>query len=199
MGAIVALKADGKVYLATNRMKKRLDFYWRTSSEFNFKIQKLKGGVLVGADGPLIEVQKLYLNESWFTPPKGTPFDKKFIVTSIIPKYIEVLKEYELDAEDEDEDKYPHSHSQFIIVKGDDIFVVTSDYGVFSVKDFVFISAEKERNFYKKLIYSLDKSDPKGFFEELFKKSAEVLSDAVEEYVLIDSEGMEFSLLGGTK
>lgn len=200
MGAIVVLRANDRVYLATDRMKKRLEFYWRTKAEFNFKIHKLKGGILVGANGPLVEVQQLYLNESWFVPPKGTPFDKKFIVTSIIPKYIEALREYDLlGTDDKDESKYPHSDARFIIVKDNDIFVINSDFGVLTVKDYAFVSSNDEFRFYERLLYSLDKSDPEKLFADFFAKAAENMGDAVEEYVVIDNKDMEFRLLGGAK
>jgi hypothetical protein len=201
MGAIVALKANDRVYLATDRMKQRMDFYWRTNAEFNFKIHKLKGDILIGAHGPLLETQRLYLNESWFVPPKGVPFDKKFIVKSIIPKYVDFLSEYNLikGTDEDDEDKYPHIDSEFIVVKGNDAFVIDSDFGVLSVKDLAFVSKSEDRGFFDKLIYSLDKSDPEGFFTEFFSKSADHLGDAVAEYVVIDTKDMEFRLLGGTK
>jgi hypothetical protein len=201
MGTIIALKANDRVYLATDRMKKRLDFYWRTKAEFNFKIHKLKGGILLGASGPLVETQKLYLNESWFVPPKGVPFDKKFIVTSIIPKYVALLDEYDLlgGEREDDEDKYPHSQSQFIIVKDNDVFVINSDFAVFSAGDCAFVASSDNRDFYDKLIYSLDKSNPEKFFTDFFVRASDFFGDVVEEYVVIDTKDMEFKLSGGTR
>ena len=200
MGAVVAIKSSDRIYIAADRMKKRLEFYWRTNAEFNFKIHKLKNGVTVGAIGPLAEVQKLYLNESWFNPPKDTPFDKKFIVTSIIPRYIDYLKEFNLleDSDDDDTD-YPHTSSSFIIAKDKDMFLIDSNFGVFIMNDIAIISDENQDSALEALALLLDKTDPEKFLVEIFAKAAANLGNMVPEIVLTDTVNTEFRFLGGTK
>ena len=181
-------------------MKQRLEFYWRTKAEFNFKIHKLKNGIIIGAEGPLVQVQRLFLNESWFTPPKGVPFDKRFIATSIIPKYIEYLDEFKtLGERENDESDYPHIESSFIIVNGSDIFLIDSKFGVYIMKDTAIITSDGQRYVFEALELLLDKSDPEKFLVDIFAKAADTLGDMLSEIVLVDTVNTEFRFLGGSK
>ena len=200
MGAVVAIKSNDRVYIATDKMKQRLDYYWRTNAEFNFKIHKLKNGIIVGAVGPLVQAQRLFLNESWFNPPKGVPFDKRFIVTSIIPKYIEYLDEFNLlEKRDKDESDYPHIEGSFIIVNGTDIFVIDSKFSVYIMKDTAIITTDGQNYVFESLAHVLDKSDPEKFLTDIFKRAANALGDMLPEIVLTDTVNTEFRFLGGTK
>ena len=200
MGAVVAIKSNDRVYIATDKMKKRLDLYWRTKAEFNFKIHKLKNGIIIGAVGPLVQAQRLFLNESWFTTPKGVPFDKRFIATSIIPKYIEYLEEFNiLESRDDDESDYPHIEGSFIIVNGSDIFLIDSKFGVYIMKDTAIITTDGQGYVFETLERVLDKSDPEKFLVDIFAKAANVLGDMLPEIVLVDTVNTEFRFLGGSK
>ena len=200
MGAVVAIKSNDRVYIATDRMKQRLDFYWRTKSEFNFKIHKLKNGIIVGAVGPLVQAQRLFLNESWFNPPKGVPFDKRFIATSIIPKYVDFLEEFNvLEKGDGDEADYPHIEGSFIIVNGTDVFVIDSKLGVYIMKDVAIIATDGQGEVFESLELVLDKSDPERFLTDIFERASQTLGDMVPEIVLTDTVNTEFRFSGGSK
>lgn len=199
MGIVVLLRTNGRIYLATDVSKERSDLIWRTKSDFNLKIHKLKNGIMVGAIGPLRQTQKLYMNESWFTPPKGVPFDKKFLVTNLIPKYINKLcKMGALEEVKEPDEAYPRIAGEFIIVNGDDAFIINGDLGVYTVKDFAIIT---DLDDYDKYVYSavasVDRSEPERFFRELFQIMSEGLKEVVPDIAVIDTVNTEFRYYGG--
>lgn len=200
MSAVVAIKANGRFYIAADKMRKRLDFYWRVNDEFNFKIHRLKNGIIVGAVGPLSQSQKLYLNESWFNTPKGVAFDKKFIVTSILPKYTEVLRKFNLfESEEDDDPVVPRISASFIIANGEDAFLIDNTLGVFVIKDYAAICDDGQSGVFENLEYVLDKSDPEKYLVETFKKASETLSNILPEIIVIDTVNTEFRLHGGSK
>ena len=199
MGAVIAIRANGRIYLAADRMKQRLDLYWRTNAESNFKIHKVRGGVIVGAVGPLVQTQRLYLNDAWFKPPKGVAFDKRFIATSIIPKYISALVEDGVIDKGEGKSDYPHVEVSFIVVKDDAMFIIDSDFGVFEMKDIAMITTDSELDTFEGISKRLDRSDPERFLTELFAKASKLHGDLVPEIALIDTVNTEFRLLGGVK
>ena len=200
MSAVVAYKKNGRVYMAADRLKIRLDLNWLPTSEFNFKIHKLKNGILIGAVGPLYQVQKLYLNESWFNPPKGVSFDKRFIATSIIPKYVKVLCDFgALEERKENSSDYPHVDASFIIVKDEDIFYIDGDFGVFKMDDVAVAADSDLYDTYTTLCDITDDTDPEAYLERIFRLAADTLHDTSPEIVLIDTVNTEFRLLGGKK
>jgi hypothetical protein len=150
--------------------------------------------------GSSCQAQRFYLNESWFNTPKGVAFDKKFLATSVIPKYQSLLDEQNLldEPEDESED-YPKTSASFIVVNGEDAFLVDENFGVFVIKDFAFISSDNQRRCLKALAAAIDKSDPERFMVDLFKQASEELGDMVSEIVIIDSASKEFKFTGGSK
>ena len=198
MGLIIALRSGDRIYLGTNINKVRAELLWRTKAEFNLKIHKLKNGVIIGAVGALSKTQRLYLNESWFKPPKGVPFDKKFLVTSVVPKYIALLRDLnQLKEPSCAEEDYPHINESFIVINGDDAFIIDGNFGVYIMNDIAVITDDEKRVVGDSLVYTLDRSDPERFMKELFAGMGDALKDYTPEVAVLDTKNTEFRYYGG--
>ena len=129
MGVIFAIEKDGVVYLAADAVKECCDVNFYVNQPNNLRLHKMPSGIIVAASGPMYITQHLWLNEEWFELKEGETFDKKFIVTQIVSRFYEAIKDI---ADWKVESKLYHKSTevQFIIAKGADIFIIWDDLSV---------------------------------------------------------------------
>lgn len=129
MGAILAMERDGVVYLAADAVKDCCAVNYYVNSPGNLKIHKMPSGILLGAVGIMQVTQSMWLHDDWFELAEGEVFDKRFIVTKIIPKFYKVIRH--MDAWEEKENRqYRQTKAAFILAKDADIFVIFDDLSV---------------------------------------------------------------------
>ena len=129
MGAIFAIERDGVVYLGADAVKQCCDVNYYVESAENLKLHIMPNGIIVAAMGLMYLTQQLWLHDEWFTLEEGEVFDKKFIVTKIIPRYYEAV--CDMDGWEEKERGF-HKVIEvgFIIAKGSDFYMVFNDLSV---------------------------------------------------------------------
>ena len=129
MGAIFAIEKDGVVYLAADAVKKCCDVELHVNKETNFKIHKMPSDIIVASCGPMIVTQQLWLHDEWFELDDGEAFDKRFIVTKLIPKLYNATKNFDV-WEEEFGDFVNSTEAGFIIARGGDIYMICNNLSV---------------------------------------------------------------------
>ena len=198
MSTVVAVRRNGKVYLASDLLKGRFGLYIEMTSETNLRIRKLKNGILIGSIGYKAQTFRLYLNESWFTPKNGEKFDKKFIVTSIIPKYIARLKkDGALEQGDEDEKtNAPFTSSSFIVVSGQDIFVIDSEFNVTEIDKIAVLGDSLATKFIGEYLEFHDGEEAIPSILNAFCECSKIRKGVGKSIVVVDSESGKFEFYG---
>lgn len=199
MSVVVAVRQNGRVYLATDIIKPRVGLFIPMTSESNLRIRRLKGGILIGSVGMKAITQRLYLNEKWFTPKKGEPFDKKFLVTSLIPKYIAELDRAGLlgvQSREEKDDDAPIAEATFIVVSGSDIFLIDGEFNVTEIDEIAVIGDSTAGSFIGEYMDFQDKTDIERTLLNAFKECERHKSGVCSKIVIIDNVDKEFKLYG---
>lgn len=129
MGAIFAIEKDGVVYLAADAVKECCDVNFYVNKESNLRIHKMPSGIIVATCGMMSVTQRLWLHDEWFELEDGENFDKKFIVTKIIPRFYDAIKDMDV-WEEKKEQFFNNTLAGFIIAKGADIYMVFSNLTV---------------------------------------------------------------------
>ena len=129
MGAIFAIEKDGVVYLAADAVKNCCDVNFYVNNESNLKLHRMPSGIIVAANGKMAVTQRLWLHDEWFELEEGEVFDKRFIVTKILPRYYNEIKDF-ASWEASDKRYCKESGAGFIIAKGADIYMVFSNLSV---------------------------------------------------------------------
>ena len=139
MGAIFAIKKDDVVYLAADAVKECCDVNFYVNKESNLRLHKMPSGIIIAASGPMQLTERLWLHDEWFELEDGEVFDKRFIVTKIIPRYCEALEIF--DVWEENDNSYTNELDVgFIIAKGSDIYIIAADLTVVKCDKFAAIS-----------------------------------------------------------
>lgn len=129
MGAIFAIEKDGIVYLAADAVKECCDVNFYVNKESNLRLRKMPSGIIVASCGPMLVTQRLWLHDEWFELEDGETFDKRFIVTKILPRFYNAIKD--MDVWEEQKDRFfKETQAGFIIAKGADIYMVFSNLSV---------------------------------------------------------------------
>ena len=129
MGAIFAIEKDGVVYLAADAIKECCGVNFYVNKESNLRLHRMPSGIIVAASGPMKVTQRLWLHEEWFELEEGEVFDKRFIVTNIIPRFYEAIKDLDV-FEEHQRDQVALTKAGFIIAKGSDIYMVFNNLSV---------------------------------------------------------------------
>jgi ATP-dependent protease HslVU (ClpYQ) peptidase subunit len=150
------------------------------------KVLKI-GDVLVGSAGSVRRIRRLVEHPDWFDT-KGAPFDKKFIVTNIIPRFFDDLSEHKILNTKEE---FPESEASIIMAHKDRIFLITHSFSVFEIDKAVAIGCTKE------LINSAMKDIRDGkeldTMLELMRLSGELSSAVRPPYYFMDTESFEYT------
>lgn len=194
MGAVIALKKNGRVYVATDRMRTRMGYRWIMKNKENLKIERIGKDIILGVCGRVCTTQNLSLHPNWFRVPKGMEFDKRFLATCVVPRLIGVLKAKELlEKNDEGE---PFMDDLYLIVKGERIFIIDNDFGVVEAQDLAIISDDISDYYLRGYIDNHQCDDPETFLREAFVKCAQERAKISNRIVITDTENEEFRFYG---
>jgi ATP-dependent protease HslVU (ClpYQ) peptidase subunit len=139
MSVVVAIKDNGKVWMACDSQSTRGGTKRTLSNPNNYKISRMKNDkeMLIGGVGRskfsnVIKIQDEFMDE--LTRLKGD-FNFNYVVKSVVPKLFNLAKEYSLlEKATDSEDKF--LANDFLIAYKDLLFSVDSDGTVFEVDDF---------------------------------------------------------------
>ena len=141
MASIIAIEKDGVVYMGVDAVKQRCDVKYYLTKESNLSVHKMKSGVLVGTIGLAAVAQQMWLHEEWFEIPEGEEFNKRFIVTKILPQFYEAVKNHRAW---EEEHGIMELETGFIMAYKSDIYLIFSDLSVSKCRKIACMSNEDE-------------------------------------------------------
>ncbi len=143
MGAIFAIEKDGVVYLAADANKECCGGNFYVNKESNLRLHKMPSGIIVATIGPMHTSERLWLHDEWFELAEGEVFDKKFIVTKLIPRFYKSIKNMDVWKENNNR-MFNEIDAMFILAKGADIYLIFNDLSVFKCDKLVVMSDGEE-------------------------------------------------------
>lgn len=194
MGAVVAIKKNDRIYVATDRIRTRMGVRWTLKMEENLKIKRLNDGVIVCVCGHVESVQNLYVHQNWFKVPKGMEFGKKFLSTKVVPKLIDILDQKELLKRNDD--GLPFMDDLYMIIKGEQIFIIDNDFGVVEAEDIGIIAADLDDMYMRGYLDNHEKNDIEELIQEAFKACSADKSNCSANIVITDTVNEEMRFYG---
>lgn len=193
MGAVVAVKKNGRVYVATDRIRTRMGVRWTLKMEENLKIHRLNDGVILCVCGHVESVQNLYVHQNWFKVPKGMEFGKKFLSTKVVPKLIDILEQKELLKRNDD--GLPFMDDLYMVIKGEQIFIIDNDFGVVEADDIGIIAADFD-DMYMRAYIENHEEEIEALFQNAFKACSMDKSHCSSNIVITDTVNEEMRFYG---
>lgn len=191
MSLVIAVKEKDRVVMMTDSHETSGAYLSRIYDKNRYKIQVI-GDVLVGSVGTVANIRKLITHPEWFDT-KGEEFDKRFIVTNIVPKFYEELKKSRMLEIKEGEK--PKSKATFIIAVKDRIYKIYGDFGV------VEFDKSTSAGCTNGLIYPYIKDISDGSVKEKMLEamhiSAKLESGVGAPYIYIDTVDKKYEILEG--
>lgn len=139
MGGIFAIERNGVVCVGgdTTRQYGHIKLY--ANGEYNRRIKVFPSGIIVAATGNINAIQRMLLHDEWFELAEGEKFDKRFIVTKIVPRFYEAVETLHPWKPCEDE-LCEELEAGFIFVKDTDIYLMFGDLSVIKCNKMAAIS-----------------------------------------------------------
>ena len=144
------------------------------------------GDVLVGSAGRVRNIRRLVEHPEWFDT-KGAPFDKKFIVTKIIPRLFEDLSYHRILNTQED---FPENRASVIMAHKDKIFLITRSFAVYEVDKAVAVGCTKE--LINPTLKDIKEGEELDTMLRLMRLSGELSSAVRPPYYYVDTESFEY-------
>ena len=197
MGTVLAIEKDGVVYLGTDEIKLYGGINLYLNKENNFSIHKYKSGIIVASTGRRSITQQFYLHDEWFDLKSDDVFDKKFIVTNIIPKFYESIKNSDKWEKGKD-DEIKRLDVNFLIAKDSDIYLISGDLSVDKCKDVACISDDDG----ELMLYAyakLSKDEPLVTIKKAFELGSKQIANIKNNVYVIDTNSLEFKKMEDVK
>ena len=197
MASIIAIEKDGVVYIGADAVKQRCNVKYYMTKESNFTIHKMKNGIIVGTVGLASVAQQMWLRDELFDLKAGEKFDKRYIVTKIIPQFYEAVKNHSGWKEN---DEVKEIESGFVFVYKSDIYLMYSDLSVKKCNKIGCMSNEDEDILFYTyasayMANNPDKS-PKEVIKETFKFAASCNRSVNLHGHIINTKDLEFKEMG---
>ena len=125
MSLIIATKTKDRVIMMCDSVTTSNPNYAVINDEIKYKTTRVKD-VLVGTAGRVAAIRRLTAHPEWFET-NGEPFDKRFIVKNIIPRFFRDLDEHGLT---EEYDGMPAFDGGIILAHKDKIFQILRGFEV---------------------------------------------------------------------
>ena len=198
MGAIFATEKDGVVYLACDAVKDCCDVNFYVNSESNLKIRRMPSGIIVASNGEMRVTQRLTLHDEWFELDEGEIFDKKFIVTKIIPRFYDAVKN--MDFWEKKEDSFcEETKAGFIIAKGADIYMVFSNLSVIKCDKLCAMSDEDADVIMISYANASSEDDPEMLIKKTYEFAASKTAKLFTHGFIINTRDLTFKRMEDVK
>lgn len=197
MASIIAIEKDGVVYMGTDAVKHRCDVKYYMTKESNLSIHKMNNGILIATLGLAALAQQMWLHDEWFTVEENEKFDKKFIVTKILPKFYDAIKDHRAWKE---RNEVKEIDTGFIIAYKSDIYLVLGDLSVKKCKNIACMSNEDEDMLFYAFASTYMENNPDKCPEDVIKetyKFAVPRNRSVNSHgYIINTRDLEFKEMG---
>ena len=134
MSILIAYKKGDTVYMGTDTRVIVNEHKKNDLCTSNYKIQRLKGRLIVGITADRLTRQTIFAYPEIFAFDKKEELTRKHIVKNIIPKLKEVLTENELIVEKEDD--VPRMDGQILLAHKGDLYEICSNFSVYKYETF---------------------------------------------------------------
>lgn len=193
MGAIFAMEKDGVVYLAADTVKELCDVNFYVNNEDNFKIHKMPSGIIVAAIGAMRVTQQMWFHDEWFELEENEVFDKKFITQKIIPKFYEEIKDKDFwESGGCRCRKVKTIDASFILVKGQDIYILQKDLSVIKCDGMAAISSEDAEEIMLSYAANCKGHNPEIIIKKTYEFTADKITNISKQGVIINTKDFTF-------
>ena len=197
MASVIAIEKDGVVYVGADAVKERCNVKYYMTKESNLCMHKMKSGIIVCALGLAAVAQQMWLHDEWFELEEGETFNKKFIVTKIVPKYYEAIKNHRSwDSVGE----VKEIDSGYIFVYKSDIYLMHGDLSVTKCKKIGCMSNEDEDILFYTYASAFMENNPdkkpEEVIRETFKFAASCNKSVNLHGYIINTKDLEFKEMG---
>ena len=193
MPIITAFEKNGCVYVATDTQKEIDSVLVNLRDPENVRIKAFENGVIVGCLGKARLTQLIFANKQWFDTDK---LDKRYIVTQIVPKIYEEIKDLENWKSEEYDDEKSCSLS-VVIAKGKDVFFITNELNVIKSSGCLSTSYGRGECMMSAYIRLSNEDDPETLIKKAFKECSGYNSDAFSSVAVINTKEMKLKFLEG--
>ena len=191
MSIIIAAKTDGYVTMTFDSLEISGGCCRLLEDDERRKVLVI-GNVLVGSAGRVSSIRRLVSHPEWFDT-HGRPFDKRFIVTQIIPKFYEELDKHELLKTEENE---PNGlDASIMLACGDRLFEIDSTFAVNEVDKFCAVGCTKRLIF--PLISEMEEGKEREAMRSAVRLSGDLSLSVGPPYYEIDTVNCEYRLIDG--
>ena len=187
MSLIIAAKIGDRVVMMGDSAESVGPFVESLTERERLKVLRV-GDALVGSAGKVQSIRHLVENPEWFDT-KGEPFDKKFIVTHIVPELFDELDKYGVLGKDDDD--IPCNRATSVIAHRDRIFFLANNLSVYEVDKFVAVGCTRELVF--PLLRDMKEGEELATMLEAMRLSSELSSAVRPPYYYVDSATYEFT------
>lgn len=197
MATVLAIEKDGVVYVGADAVKQRCDVKYYVTKESNLNVHKTKSGVLIGSFGRATIAQQMWLHDEWFDIGEDEEFDKEFIVTKIIPKFYETIKDR---SEWEDDRGISTIDTGFILAYKSDIYYIYNGLAVSKCKGLACMSNEDEDMqlyaYARTYMENNPDASPEEVIKETFKFATPLNKNVNLHGYIINTKDLEFKEMG---
>ena len=198
MGAVFAIERDGVVYIASDAVKGCCGVNFYVNNVNNLRLHKMPSGIVIAANGAMAQTQRLWLHDEWFEIPEGEVFDKKYIVTRIIPKFYDAIKD--MDVWETKEDEYIRTNKAgFLIAKGADIFAVFDDLSVVKCDKIAAIDEEDADMIMLSYANACREEDPEMVIKKTYEFASSKVANLYTHGYIINTRDLTFKRMEDVK
>ena len=191
MGAIFAIEKDGVVYLAADAIKACCDVNFYVNKEPNLKIHKMPSGIILAAVGAMFVTQRLWLHDEWFELEEGETFDKRFIVTKIIPRFYKAIEDMNVWKERK-EQFHSEVRAGFILAKGADIYMIFNNLSVIKCDKIAAMSNEDADTIMLSYANACREEDPEKIIKKTYEFTASKTAQISTHGFIINTKDFTF-------
>ena len=157
----------------------------------------MKNGIIVGTVGLASVAQQMWLRDELFDLKAGEKFDKRYIVTKIIPQFYEAVKNHSGWKES---DEVKEIESGFVFVYKSDIYLMYSDLSVKKCNKIGCMSNEDEDILFYTYASAYMANNPDKSSEEVIKETFKFAASCNRSVNLhgyiINTRDLEFKEMG---
>lgn len=189
MSVVVAVKENGRVYMAADTQTTGGHFMRRDLNEIGFKIKRLDNGILLGLCGSVRVEQVIAYTEGLFTLDENGELTKEHLVSETMLKLYEALDERGLLKSNGRMD------SSILLAYKDKIFQIRGDFCVVTRAEYGVIGSGTDR-----ALYAISECKDLPVRERMLKAvtmSAQRIASVSGPYLFIDTQDKTYEIVEG--
>lgn len=195
MSVIAAVKQGDRIWFGADTQATRGTDKYNYLSPSNYKVIKLESGVILSWTGETAMKQFIFSHPEWFCVDEKKGLTKEYIVTKIIPRMFEALREEGI-LEKGEEDIPPLMTGTMLIAYRDKLFEICRDFQVVRYEDYQASGCGANSIFYG--LSKIDKTENiNAQLLNLLKISERHDTGVSGPFVFIDTQDLKYTIREG--